>query len=168
MVSPARSPNHCRAKTNKMLTDSTQSTALVKGESPDYIESSPLTPASQLFKWCLKRSEKHEKLTKVAYTKVLLGRGIPRFCHSRCGIYTDLPSPYAGIPSIHRLDREVGDKLAKLLSHFLSLLCHLFRPGLTLRCPAEKLAQTVSRYTTHDGSKSESTEHCVLARKAVR
>jgi hypothetical protein len=80
------------------LTDSTQSTALVKGEFPDYIKSSPPTSAFHLFKWCLKRSEKHEKITKVANTKVLLGKGIPRFCLDRRGIYTDLLSPIPVYP----------------------------------------------------------------------
>jgi Protein of unknown function (DUF3987) len=47
MVSPARSPNHCRAKTNKMLTDSTLSIAPVKGESllsSEEIEDATVTP----------------------------------------------------------------------------------------------------------------------------
>jgi hypothetical protein len=169
MVSPARSPNHCRAKTNKMLIDSTQSISLVKGEFPDYIESSPPTSAFQLFKWCLKRSEKHEKVTKVAYTDLLPRVPIPRFCRSRCGSISHLPSPYAGSTTIyyHRLDRKDGDKLANLFYHFLPLLMPPISSGAAATLPRRKAGTDGQSLSAEESNESLRTSHDSLAAKVV-
>jgi hypothetical protein len=150
-----------------MLTDSTQSTALGKGEFPYYIEGSPLTPAFQLFKWCLKRSEKLKRSPRLP---------IPRFCHERVYqgsaiadvVYIPICQAASLVyPQSNRLDREFGDKLAKILSHYLPLLMPPISSGAAATLPRRKAGTDGQSLSAEESNESLRTSHDSLDESAV-